>query len=62
MLRKDLIARNVTIFREQGQAIEAHASRDIKVVVVANPANTNCFITMSNAPSIPKKNFTCLVS
>lgn len=60
MLRKDLINRNVSIFQTQGQAIDKHGSRDIKVLVVANPANTNCLITMLNAPSIPASNFTCL--
>merc|ERR1712130_1095589 len=41
-------------------AIEQYASRDVKVVVVGNPANTNCLITMKNAPSIPPSNFTAL--
>ncbi|TMW61648.1 hypothetical protein Poli38472_010711 [Pythium oligandrum] len=60
MERKDLIEKNVTIFKAQGQAIERFASRDIKVLVVANPANTNCLIAMENAPSIPRKNFSAL--
>merc|ERR1712154_559943 len=44
----------------QGKAIEQFASRDVKVVVVGNPANTNCLITMKNAPSIPPSNFTAM--
>lgn len=60
MLRKDLIAKNASIFSEQGKAIEQYASKDIKVVVIANPANTNCFILRSNAPSVPKENFSAL--
>lgn len=60
MERKDLIEKNVTIFKAQGQAIEKYASRNIKVLVVANPANTNCLIAMENAPSIPRKNFSAL--
>jgi malate/lactate dehydrogenase len=52
----------VTIFKAQGQAIEKFASRDVKVLVVANPANTNCLIAMENAPSIPRTNFSALVS
>ena len=60
--RKDLIEKNVTIFKAQGGAIEKYASRDVKVLVVANPANTNCLIAMQQAPSIPRKNFSALVS
>ncbi|RLN71660.1 hypothetical protein BBJ28_00020608 [Nothophytophthora sp. Chile5] len=60
MQRKDLIEKNVTIFKAQGAAIEQFASRNIKVLVVANPANTNCLIAMENAPSIPRKNFSAL--
>ncbi len=48
------------IYIGQGKAIEKYASRDIKVVVVGNPANTNCLITMKNAPSIPPNNFTAM--
>lgn len=59
--RKDLIEKNVTIFKAQGEAIEKFASRNVKVLVVANPANTNCLIAMENAPSIPRKNFSALV-
>lgn len=60
MQRKDLIEKNVAIFKAQGEAIENYASRDVKVLVVANPANTNCLITMEHAPSIPRRNFSAL--
>eukprot|EP00035_Acanthoeca_spectabilis_P019996 m.430639 g.430639 ORF g.430639 m.430639 type:complete len:340 (+) comp17193_c0_seq1:1044-2063(+) len=60
MERKDLIAKNAPIFAEQGAAIEEFASKDIKVVVIANPANTNCLLLKSAAPSIPAENFTAL--
>lgn len=60
MQRKDLIEKNVTIFKAQGAAIEQFASRNVKVLVVANPANTNCLIAMENAPSIPRANFSAL--
>ncbi len=46
--------------RTQGEALEMYASRDVKVCVIANPANTNCLVAMKSAPSIPKENFTCL--
>ncbi|CEG44880.1 malate cytoplasmic-like [Plasmopara halstedii] len=58
--RKDLIEKNVAIFKAQGAAIEKFANRDVKVLVVANPANTNCLIAMENAPSIPRNNFSAL--
>merc|ERR1712176_1131582 len=51
---------NANIFKGQGKAIEDYASRNVKVVVVGNPANTNCLIAMKNAPSIPCANFTAL--
>lgn len=57
---KDLIEKNVTIFKAQGEALEQFASRHVKVLVVANPANTNCLIAMENAPSIPRANFSAL--
>jgi len=60
MERKDLIAINCKIFSEQGKAMEKVASKTVKVLVVANPANTNCLILRANAPSIPAENFTCL--
>eukprot|EP01083_Nonionella_stella_P096226 270428_1 len=60
MVRADLLKANASIFEGQGKAIEQYASRDVKVVVVGNPANTNCLITMKNAPSIPPNNFTAM--
>ena len=60
MERKDLLAANVRIFKEQGLALDRVASRDVKVVVVGNPANTNAFVCSRYAPSIPKENFSCL--
>jgi malate dehydrogenase len=74
MERKDLIDRNASIMKEhviamysydiynfcQGGAIERHADRNVKVIVIANPANTNCLLASEFAPSIPKTNFTCL--
>ncbi|MFC9895917.1 malate dehydrogenase [Nocardia sp. NPDC127579] len=60
MERSDLLAANGPIFTEQGQAINASAAADIKVLVVGNPANTNAFIAMSNAPDVPAARFTAL--
>eukprot|EP00729_Bicosta_minor_P006346 gene6346-13208_t len=60
MERKDLIAKNAGIFDEQGAAIEKFASKNIKVLVIANPANTNCLILKTKASSIPAENFTAL--
>ncbi|XP_063377288.1 malate dehydrogenase, cytoplasmic isoform X2 [Cydia fagiglandana] len=60
MERKDLLSANVRIFKEQGQAIDKVARKDIKVLVVGNPANTNAFICSKYAPSIPKENFTAM--
>ena len=60
MERKDLLKANVGIFKVQGQAIDRHADRNVKVLVVGNPANTNCAIASHYAPSIPKKNFSAL--
>jgi len=60
MVRADLLKANASIFKGQGQALEKYASRDVKVVVVGNPANTNCLITMKHAPSIPRSNFTAM--
>ncbi|MEP7063984.1 MAG: malate dehydrogenase [Betaproteobacteria bacterium] len=61
MERKDLLAENARIFIEQGKALDAVASRDIKVLVVGNPANTNAWIAMKSAPSLPKRNFTAMM-
>jgi len=60
MERKDLLVKNAEIFRAQGKALDSFASRNVKVVVVGNPANTNCLIAQTFAPSIPKENFTAL--
>ena len=60
MERKELIAKNVDIFKKQGQALNEVGSSKTKCVVVANPANTNCLALATNAPNIPKENFTCL--
>lgn len=60
MERKDLLKANVKIFKQQGQALDQFAKKDVKVIVVGNPANTNAFICKKYAPSIPPQNFTCL--
>lgn len=60
MERKDVMSKNVSIYQSQAAALEKHASKDIKVLVVANPANTNALILSENAPSIPKENITAL--
>lgn len=60
MERKDLLKANAKIFEAQGKALDQHAKKTVKVLVVGNPANTNCYITANCAPSIPKTNFTCL--
>ena len=61
MERKDLLMENAKIFVEQGKALDKVASRGIKVLVVGNPANTNAYIAMKSAPSLPKKNFTAML-
>jgi malate dehydrogenase len=61
MERKDLLAANAQIFTAQGKALNAVANRKVKVLVVGNPANTNAFIAMKSAPSLPKKNFTAML-
>jgi len=60
MERKDLLAANVKIFKVQGQAMDAHAKKSVKVLVVGNPANTNALICSHYAPSIPKENFSAM--
>jgi malate dehydrogenase len=60
MERKDLLEANAKIFSVQGKAMNAHASRDIKVLVVGNPANTNALIASSNAPDLDARNFTAM--
>jgi len=54
MERKDLLATNGRIFTGQGQALQKHAARDVRIVVVGNPCNTNCLIAMNSAPEIPQ--------
>jgi malate dehydrogenase len=61
MERKDLLMENAKIFIEQGKAMNEVASRDIRVIVVGNPANTNSWIAMNSAPDLPKANFTCML-
>ena len=61
MERKDLLEANGAIFTVQGKALDAVASRDVKVLVVGNPANTNAYIAMSSAPSLPRENFTAML-
>jgi malate dehydrogenase len=60
MERKDLLEANAQIFSVQGKAINLHASRDIRVLVVGNPANTNALIASANAPDIPLRCFTAM--
>jgi len=57
MQRKDLLQANASIFSGQGKALNQFASRNVKVLVVGNPANTNALIAMSNAPNLPRENF-----
>jgi len=61
MERKDLLAANAQIFTAQGKALDKVAARKVKVLVVGNPANTNAYIAMKSAPSLPKKNFTAMM-
>jgi malate dehydrogenase len=61
MERKDLLEANAQIFTAQGKALDAVASRNVKVLVVGNPANTNAYIAMKSAPSLPAKNFTAML-
>ncbi|WP_369608343.1 malate dehydrogenase [Snodgrassella alvi] len=61
MERSDLLQANAEIFATQGAALNKVASRNVKVVVVGNPANTNAYIAMKSAPDLPAKNFTALM-
>jgi len=61
MERKDLLAANAQIFTAQGKALNAVASRNVKVLVVGNPANTNAYIAMKSAPDLPRRNFTAML-
>ena len=61
MERADLLAANAQIFTAQGKALDKAASRNVKVLVVGNPANTNAWIAMKSAPSLPRENFTAML-
>jgi malate dehydrogenase len=61
MERKDLLAANAQIFTAQGKALDKAASRNVRVLVVGNPANTNAYIAMKSAPSLPAKHFTAML-
>lgn len=61
MERAELLAVNAQIFTAQGKALNAVASRNVKVLVVGNPANTNAWIAMKSAPDLPSKNFTAML-
>jgi len=61
MERGDLLEANGGIFKPQGAALNAHAAEDVKVLVVGNPANTNCLIAASHAPDIPRQRFTAMM-
>lgn len=60
MERRDLLAGNGQIFGPQGRSLDAHAARDVKVLVVGNPANTNALIAMKNAPGLDPSQFTAM--
>lgn len=60
MERADLLEANGAIFKPQGEALNAHADDDVRILVVGNPANTNALIAMSNAPDIPSERFTAM--
>lgn len=60
MERKDLLEANAAIFSVQGKALNDNASKDVKVLVVGNPANTNCLIAQRNAPDLDPRNFTAM--
>ena len=60
MERSDLLEANAAIFSVQGKALNEHAARDVKVLVVGNPANTNCLIAQRNAPDLDARNFTAM--
>jgi malate dehydrogenase len=61
MERSDLLEANGGIFKPQGAALNEHAAQDLKVLVVGNPANTNCLIAQRNAPDIPRERFTSMM-
>ncbi|MBV9782972.1 MAG: malate dehydrogenase [Acidisphaera sp.] len=59
--RRDLLAVNAAIFAVQGHSLDAVASRDVKILVVGNPANTNCFVAMQSAPGLARRNFSAMM-
>jgi malate dehydrogenase len=61
MERAELLAENGKIFTVQGKALNARAASDVRVLVVGNPANTNCLIAMNNAPDVPRERFTSMM-
>ncbi|MGH2833491.1 MAG: malate dehydrogenase, partial [Solirubrobacteraceae bacterium] len=61
MERAELLSENGKIFTAQGKALGEHAASDLKVLVVGNPANTNCLIAMNNAPDVPRERFTSMM-
>ena len=61
MERSDLLEANGGIFKPQGEAINAGAADDVRILVVGNPANTNALIAMANAPDVPNERFTAMV-
>lgn len=61
MERKDLLTANAQIFTAQGKALDQSASRSVKILVVGNPANTNAYIAMKSAPSLPQTSFTAMM-
>jgi malate dehydrogenase len=61
MERKDLLSANAQIFTAQGRALDQAAARDVRVLVVGNPANTNAYIAMKSAPSLPRESFTAML-
>ena len=61
MERRDLLEANGAIFKPQGAALNEGAARDLKVLVVGNPANTNCLIARANAPDVPRERFTSMM-
>src|SRR5947207_2289065 len=60
MERADLLEANGQIFKPQGQALNDNAADDVRILVVGNPANTNCYIAQNNAPDIPAERFTAM--
>jgi malate dehydrogenase len=61
MERAELLSENGKIFTVQGKALNDHAASDVKLLVVGNPANTNCLIAMNNAPDVPRERFTAML-